>query len=137
MTLFDFLSGAITLAFLVAALFFLRFWRRTSDGLFLAFAFAFWLLGLTQALLALTDFPVEERSFLYLFRLAAARRLRYSTLGMLQFLAPTAQFVLAVAVYGEPFTTAHAIAFGAIWAALFLYVAALARQARANVTLPE
>ena len=45
---------------------------------------------------------------------AAARRLRYSTLGMLQFLAPTLQFLIAVAVYDEALTTAHAIAFGAI-----------------------
>lgn len=67
----------------------------------------------------------------------AARRLRYSTLGMLQFIAPTLQFVIAVAVYGEAFTTAHAIAFGAIWVALALYVFSLARQARAAVTLPE
>ena len=69
----------------------------------------------------------------------AARRLRYSTLGMLQFIAPTLQFLLAVLVYGEAFTTAHAIAFGAIWLALALYVAELAREARAAaaVALPE
>ncbi|MGZ8310850.1 MAG: DUF5985 family protein [Allosphingosinicella sp.] len=71
MTLVDFLSGAITMGFLVAGLFFLRFWKRTHEGLFLAFAFAFWLLGLTQALLAFTDMPVEERSWLFLLRLAA------------------------------------------------------------------
>jgi chloramphenicol-sensitive protein RarD len=68
---------------------------------------------------------------------AAARRLPYSTLGMLQFLAPTLQFLLAVLFYGEAFTLAHAIAFGAIWTALALYVVALARQARVAVTLPE
>jgi chloramphenicol-sensitive protein RarD len=68
---------------------------------------------------------------------AAARRLRYSTLGMLQFLAPTLQFLLAVLIYGEAFTTAHAIAFAAIWTALALYVTALVRQARPQVTLPE
>lgn len=68
---------------------------------------------------------------------AAARRLRYSTLGMLQFIAPTLQFLCAVALYGEDFTTAHAIAFGSIWLALALYVTALARQARAAVTVPE
>ncbi len=66
-----FLSGAVTLGFLVTGLFFLRFWKRTGDGLFVAFAFAFWLLGLNQALIALTDIPVEERSWLYLLRLAA------------------------------------------------------------------
>ncbi|MFL6734407.1 MAG: EamA family transporter RarD [Sphingomicrobium sp.] len=59
---------------------------------------------------------------------AAARKLRYSTLGMLQFLAPTLQFLLAVGVYGEAFTSAHAIAFGAIWTALLLYVVGIRRQ---------
>jgi len=67
----DFLSGAITFGFVVAGLFFLRFWKRTHDGLFIAFALAFWLLGLTQALLTFTDIPVEERSWLFLLRLAA------------------------------------------------------------------
>ena len=69
--LFHFLSGALTMGFLVAGLFFLRFWKRTHDGLFIAFALACWLLGLTQALLALSNIPVEERSWLYLLRLAA------------------------------------------------------------------
>ncbi|QIL01929.1 EamA family transporter RarD [Sphingomonas sinipercae] len=59
---------------------------------------------------------------------AAARRLRYSTLGMLQFIAPTLQFVCAVTIYGERFTVWHGIAFGAIWAALALYVASLLHQ---------
>jgi len=61
---------------------------------------------------------------------AAAKRLPYSTLGMLQFIAPTLQFLIAVLLYGEPFTTAHAIAFPAIWAALVLYVIALVRAPR-------
>jgi len=61
---------------------------------------------------------------------AAAKRLPYSTLGMLQFLAPTLQFLIAVLLYGEPFTTAHAIAFPAIWASLALYVVALLRAPR-------
>lgn len=61
---------------------------------------------------------------------AAARRLPYSTLGMLQFIAPTLQFLLAVAAYGERFTLAHGIAFGAIWTALALYVVAMAKEAR-------
>lgn len=70
-TWIDFLSGAVTLGFVVAGLFFLRFWRKTRDGLFLAFAFAFWLMGAAQALLALGGMPVEERSWVYLIRLAA------------------------------------------------------------------
>lgn len=60
---------------------------------------------------------------------AAAKRLQYSTLGMLQFLAPTLQFLIGV-WYGEPLTSAHAIAFPAIWAALVLYVVALLRAPR-------
>lgn len=71
MTVFDFLSGAITLGFLVAALFFLRFWRRTRDNLFLAFAAAFALLGFGQAVQALANIPQEERSYIFLIRLAA------------------------------------------------------------------
>ena len=61
---------------------------------------------------------------------AAARRLPYSTLGMLQFLAPTLQFLLAVIFYGEAFTLSHGIAFAAIWLALALYVSSLVREAR-------
>jgi chloramphenicol-sensitive protein RarD len=60
---------------------------------------------------------------------AAAKRLPYSTLGMLQFIAPTLQFVIAIA-YGEPLKTAHFIAFPAIWIALVLYVSALLRAPR-------
>lgn len=67
---------------------------------------------------------------------AAARRLPYSTVGMLQFLAPTLQFLLAVAVYNERFTTAHAIAFGAIWVALILYASSII-AARRRATLAE
>lgn len=71
MTLFDFLSGAITVGFLVAGLFFLRFWRRTQDSLFLAFAWAFALLGIGQAVQALANITEEERSYIFLIRLAA------------------------------------------------------------------
>jgi len=69
--LYAFLSGAVTLGFLVAALFFVRFWRRTRDTLFGAFAAAFFLLGLNQALLVVGHIPVEERSWIYVLRLAA------------------------------------------------------------------
>jgi hypothetical protein len=70
-TLYDFLSGAVALGFFVCALFFLRFWRRTRDGLFLAFALAFALLGVGQTILALANIPTEDRGSIYLFRLAA------------------------------------------------------------------
>ena len=70
-TIYDFLSGAVALGFFVCALFFLRFWRRTRDTLFLAFALAFVLMGLGQSILALTNIPTEERGSIYLLRLAA------------------------------------------------------------------
>jgi membrane-associated PAP2 superfamily phosphatase len=71
MTLYDFLSGAVALGFATCALFFLRFWRRTREELFLAFALAFFLLGLGQTVLALANIPTEERGSIYLLRLAA------------------------------------------------------------------
>lgn len=67
----DFFSGMIAMGYAVCALFFLRFWRRTRDWFFLVFAFAFLLLALNQALSTLLGFMFEERSWLYLLRLAA------------------------------------------------------------------
>jgi chloramphenicol-sensitive protein RarD len=81
-----------------------------------------WLLGLAG---------IASTTPLLLFT-AAARRLRYSTLGMLQFLAPTLQFLLAVALYDEELTRAHVIAFGAIWTALILYTSSLVHDLRAQ-----
>ncbi|HLM42515.1 MAG TPA: DUF5985 family protein, partial [Myxococcaceae bacterium] len=52
-------------------LFFLRFWTRTREGLFAAFAAAFWLLALNQALVAISAIPREEQTWFYLLRLAA------------------------------------------------------------------
>jgi len=71
MALYDFLSGAVTLGFIFAGVYFLRFWKRIRDPLFISFAIAFWLLGLAQAVLALAGLPVEQRSSVYLIRLAA------------------------------------------------------------------
>jgi hypothetical protein len=66
-----FVSGLITMGFAVCSVFFLRFWRRTRDSLFLVFSIAFFLLALNQALTTLLGLPLEERSWLYLLRLAA------------------------------------------------------------------
>ncbi|MCJ8191513.1 EamA family transporter RarD [Sphingomicrobium aestuariivivum] len=59
-----------------------------------------------------------------------ARRLPYSTLGILQFLAPTMQFLMGVFLFGEAFTTGRGLAFAFIWSAITLYVIALVREAR-------
>ena len=57
------------------------------------------------------------------------RRLRLSTIGLLQYLNPTMQFAIAVFLFGEPFTRWHAVAFGCIWASLVIYtVDALSRS---------
>ncbi|MFO1371197.1 MAG: EamA family transporter RarD [Candidatus Competibacteraceae bacterium] len=55
--------------------------------------------------------------------LEAGRRLRLSTVGLIQYLTPTLQFLLAVVVYHEPFTSSHLLTFGCIWLALALYSA--------------
>lgn len=69
--LVTFLAGATVMGFTLAGLFFLRFWTRTRDQLFLAFTASFWLLGLSQAMLTFSNVSVEERTPLYLLRLAA------------------------------------------------------------------
>ena len=65
----DFMVGAIAMASWIAGLFFLRFWKETRDRLFLIFAMAFWLLGLTR--LALVILAFEEHNYVYWVRLAA------------------------------------------------------------------
>jgi hypothetical protein len=66
-----FFSGVIAMGFVICSVFFVRFWRRTNDSLFLVFSIAFLLLALNQALTTLLGLPLEERSWLYLLRLAA------------------------------------------------------------------
>jgi chloramphenicol-sensitive protein RarD len=51
----------------------------------------------------------------------ALHRLRLSTMGLVQYLTPTSQFLLGVLLYREPFGAAHAAAFACIWASLALY----------------
>ena len=60
---------------------------------------------------------------------AAAIRIPLTQLGLIQYLAPTLQFAIAV-FYGERITWAHVVAFPAIWLALVLYVVALVRAPR-------
>jgi chloramphenicol-sensitive protein RarD len=52
---------------------------------------------------------------------AAAKRLNLSTVGILQYLAPSIAFILGVFVYKEAFTRHNLITFGCIWAGVFLY----------------
>jgi hypothetical protein len=63
-----FLSGMVTMGYVTAALFFLRFWRRTMDHLFLAFSLAFFLFATNQALVALSPYSREDQAVFYLLR---------------------------------------------------------------------
>jgi chloramphenicol-sensitive protein RarD len=62
-----------------------------------------------------------------------AKGLRLSTIGILQYIAPTMILLIAVFVFHEPFGLARAIAFPLIWAALILYTISMIRTARANI----
>lgn len=64
----EFMSGAVSMGFLVAALFFLRFWKRTSDRFFLAFAVAFVMLAFNQGLSQWFGAADERVGFVYLLR---------------------------------------------------------------------
>lgn len=70
-----------------------------------------------------------------LFFALAARRLRLSTIGIMQFIAPTLQFVMGV-LYGERLTTAHAICFTLIWIAVILFSFDAWRATRSREPLP-
>lgn len=52
---------------------------------------------------------------------AGAQRIRLTTVGLLQYIAPTGHFLLAVLVYNEPFTPVHLATFSFIWLALVIY----------------
>jgi hypothetical protein len=67
----SFVAGAICLAYLIAALFFLRFWKETGERLFAMFAIAFGVLAANRALLVLLREVHEAHSWLYLVRLLA------------------------------------------------------------------
>ena len=67
----QFVSGAITMGYLVAGLFFLRFWRQSRDRLFAFFAVAFFVLAAQRLALALTTQNSEGTIFLYIVRLTA------------------------------------------------------------------
>ena len=79
-TFIAFISGIIAMGYLVAGFFFLRFWVRVRDFLFLAFAIAFWLLAINQTILALAGIPSEHLSKVYLLRLAAFLLVIYAIL---------------------------------------------------------
>ena len=62
----------------------------------------------------------------------ATQRNRLSTVGVLQYINPTAQFICAVVIFGEPFGFWHGLAFGLIWVGLALYSASSLAQEKAR-----
>lgn len=65
----DMLLGAITMAVMVVALFFLRFWRTTGDRFFLFFALSFFIDGLNRIFLAQAAQSTDDVPAYYLIRL--------------------------------------------------------------------
>lgn len=70
-TLVSLAAGALIFGYLIAGLFFLRFWRRTRDSLFAWFAVAFCLMAVNQLALMFLDFREEETHYIYLIRISA------------------------------------------------------------------
>lgn len=70
-TVMAYLTGMLSAGFLACGLFFARFWVRSRDFLFAAFAAAFWLLALNATLVLFMPEPNERRSLFYLLRIAA------------------------------------------------------------------
>ena len=112
-----------TLLLAPAALIGLALWMSRGSGSFPApdLATNLWLIGVGP----LTAVP------LLLFA-AGARRISMTTLGLLQYLGPTIQFLLGVWLFNEPFTAARAIGFGFIWVGLIAYSVDGWRVARKN-----
>ena len=76
-----FIAGALTLGFVAVGVFFLKFWRRTGDRLFAAFAVAFVLLAINQAAPVLLEIADEHQGYIYLLRLAGFTLIIAAVLG--------------------------------------------------------
>jgi hypothetical protein len=66
--MYQFVTGAVAMGYLISALFFVRFWKETADRLFMIFGIAFFLLSLQRAALTVLG---GENTNLYLLRLLA------------------------------------------------------------------
>jgi hypothetical protein len=79
-----FMLGALVMACFAAGLFFLRFWRKTRDRLFVIFAIAFWLMGVNWLALSFSNPNASEdaeyRAAIYLIRLVAFVLIIYAIL---------------------------------------------------------
>lgn len=105
----------------VPALIWVGWLAATGQGSFMAGV------GWDTTLLICAGFVTATPLILYV---NGAKLLRLSTIGILQYIAPTLIFLVAVFVFQEPFGPARMVAFPMIWAALVLYSVALFRQSR-------
>lgn len=79
--LIAFLGGAVALAYVIAGTYFLRFWRRTRDMLFAAFASAFWLLAVGRVFISLAGDEDERTVVAYGLRVLAHLLILYGIVG--------------------------------------------------------
>ncbi|HLW28545.1 MAG TPA: EamA family transporter RarD [Kiloniellales bacterium] len=111
-----------TLLLLPPALVFLLWLHLEGSGVFLAQG------SLDRDLLLIASGVITATPLVWFA--AAARRLAYATIGVMQYIAPTLQFVLAVLVFGEAFTAVHAVTFGFIWLGVGCFTVGSLRQRR-------
>jgi len=69
--IYYYMSGALMMSCFVSGMFFLKFWKKTSDKLFLYFSWSFFLLTAERILLGFLGSAQEPKPQVYLFRLAA------------------------------------------------------------------
>lgn len=67
----SFVQGGIALGYIVAGMFFLRFWRKSNDRLFLMFALAFGILAVQRVVLTIVGIDSEHSIILFTIRLCA------------------------------------------------------------------
>lgn len=76
----DFLAGGLTACYLIATVFFFRFWRRTRDRLFISFALAFALLAAEQTARMVLGIADERGNYLYILRIIAFLIILYAVI---------------------------------------------------------
>jgi chloramphenicol-sensitive protein RarD len=87
--------------------------------------------AMTSVLLALSGLVTAFPLLMFAY---AARQVTLATVGILQYIAPTLQFLLGVFVYGEPFTKTRLVGFAVIWLALLIYsIEGVVRERRQRV----
>ena len=103
---------AETMLMFIPSLLFLIYSERSGAGSFLSAD------AETKMLIALAGPVTTVPLLLFAY---AARSLRLSTVGLMQYISPTLQFFIAVLAFKEPFDSTRLLAFGAIWIALLIY----------------